>query len=455
MKAWMDIMRDLEYLLDGHEHLLDAWAAGGVDGLVVGPLVFGAQKLLPGTRLAATAEPPMATFDPDPAVYRKLGVQPPPAPANRHEERRRQLERVFTAVKERGWSLYVFQASSGAGPGGDGHILADERSQAAYAARMIDALAHYPMVDGAIMDGPEWGYEIAPHHMNHRSYIFNDLPQSVESKCASLGYDYASLAAAKDRLSERLHSLDAAQVAQHAHGGWLGASLLLGNDPDMLAWMRFRVDSLTGFFRGVRQRLDAESTQRLKLGVGPRSAAFAPLCGYDMPGLAQFLDILLPKHYFWHRGFDGLVGTVYRYVETLTHWNPGLSDADALVMVEGLFGLSLPDVATREDIEKALSPSFYERIVAGETRRALAAVDDPERIVPWVDSGRAPHDGDPMSAGDLRQLLDTAEGAGLRRFLYHHAGNLTAGEWAVMSAKCGQPWRPLESTYRPADQAVL
>ena len=64
--------------------------------------------------------------------------------------------------------------------------------------------------------------------------------------------------------------------------------------------------------------------------MGPRSAAFAPLCGYDFAALAGFIDVLLPKHYFWHRGFDGLYGTVARYVETLCAWNPEMSEPSAL-----------------------------------------------------------------------------------------------------------------------------
>lgn len=34
------------------------------------------------------------------------------------------------------------------------------------------------------------------------------------------------------------------------------------------------------------------------------------------------MDFLLPKHYFFHRGFDGFVGTVYRYSQTMLEWNP-------------------------------------------------------------------------------------------------------------------------------------
>lgn len=453
MKLWMDVMRTLEPVLADHERLFDAWDAGGVDGVVIGPLLFDQPKLYPGLRWESGRQP-QVTFDPDPAVYRRFGVEPPPAPAAL-PDKRRQLEQTLTAAKDRGWSVWIFQASAGAGAGGDGHIFADERTQAAVCARMVDTLAHYPMVDGAIMDGPEWGYEIAPHHMNRRSYIFDDLPATVAPACQRFGYDYAALVAAKDRLYQHLHQLDGRRVRLHAAGGFMGALRLLGGDADLAAWLQFRVDALTAFFRNVRTTLDRELGSHLKLGVGPRTAAFAPLCGYDFGLLAEFMDLLLPKHYFFHRGFDGLLGTVYRYVETLTAWNPALRDAEALAVVQALFGLTLPGVTTRLDCEDALTPAFFAQVVTQETQRALAAVDDPARIVPWVDAGRAPHDGDPMTAGHLRQLLVTAQEAGLQRFLYHHQGNLTAGEWAVISDLCGEAWQPLTSAYQPADELVL
>ncbi len=98
-------------------------------------------------------------------------------------------------------------------------------------------------------------------------------------------------------------------------------------------------------------------------------------------------------------GFDGFLGTVYRYSQTLLEWNPGISVADTLDVVQGLFGIVLPGVGDDMlDFESALSPEFFEQVVTQETRRALASVDDPERIVPWLDTGRFPHDGDPMSA---------------------------------------------------------
>ncbi len=453
MNLWMDVMRDLESVLDNHESLFDAWEAGGVDGLVIGPLYFNSADLLPGVRPESSGPHPQPAFDPNPAVYKRFGVEPPPAP-EADPAGRKSLEKALSAAKDRGWSVWVFQPSAGSGPGGPGHNITDLKTRAAVCARIVDTLEHFPMADGGIMDGPEWGYEIAPHHMNERSSIFNDLPASVADGCADLGYDYDDLVAAKDRLHARLHDLSAADVRLHAEGGLLGSSCLLA-DAGLMAWLSFRVDALMAFFADVRSQVADAVAHPVRLGVGPRSAAFAPLCGYDFRRLAQAVDILLPKHYFWHRGFDGMLGTVGRYVETLVDWNPGLTDADAFSVVRSLFGLALPDVSSLADLESALTPEFFRTVAAAETRRAIEAVGDAERVVPWLEAGRTPHDGDPMTAGQLRQLLESARDAGLTRFLYHHQGNVTAGEWTVISTLCGKPWRQLQSPFTPPDRHVL
>jgi hypothetical protein len=454
MKLWMDVMRDLESVMADHDRIFDAWAEGGVDGLVVGPMAFDAVKLQPGVKRVQCERPQAPAFDPDPAVYARLGVETPPAPEPQ-PDRRRLLDRTLRSARDHGFSLFIMYAESGAGAGVGGHYLGDERGLRARVARMVDTLEHYPMADGAIMDGPEWGYEIDVDHMNRRSYIFDELPPELGPVCSALGYEYRELVAARDRLYGTLHELDARRVRSHARGGLLGAFHLLGSDPGLLAWMEFRARSMTDFVRKVRTLLARELGRPARLGIGPRSAAFAPLTGMDMPRLGEFMDLLLPKHYFWHRGFDGFVGTVSRYVDTLCRWNPGLEDADAFAVVEALFGIELPGITNRADLERALTPEFFARVVSQETSRALAAVDDPQRIVPWVDAGRFPHDGDPLPARDLRLLLEAARGAGLERFLYHHQGNLTAGEWTVMSDLCGRRWDARTSGYRPADMLLL
>ena len=455
MKLWMDVMRDLESVMNDHQRILDAWAAGGVDGVVFGPLVFGTPKLDKDAQAAPTGEPVAAAYDPNPAVYQRLGVETPPAPEHKLPEKRALLEKTMIAAKDRGMQVYAMYPDNGGGPGGDGYYLHDDKTLASRVARMVDTLEHFPMVDGAVMDGPEWGYEMAPHHMNYRSYFFNDLPPELEPMATDLGYDYNAMVAAKDRLLELFHNFDPARVRLHARGGLVGAYQLFGSDSDLMAWLSFRVESLTRYFRRIRQGLAAELDRPIRLGCGPRSAAFAPLCGYDFAQLAEFMDFLLPKHYFFHRGFDGFIGTVYRYSQTLHEWNPGLSVAETLDIVQALFGIVLPGVEDMVDFETALSPEFFQQVVTLETKRALAAVDDPERIVPWLDTGRFPHDGDPMSSRDLKMLLDTAEEAGLRRFNYHHQGNLSAGEWVIISDKCGTRWDPRQSDWEPTDDLVL
>ncbi|MGH2370410.1 MAG: hypothetical protein ACRDI2_19725, partial [Chloroflexota bacterium] len=343
----------------------------------------------------------------------------------------------------------------GAGPGAKGPILVDDATRAVAAARLVDCLEQYPMADGAVLDGPEWGYEIAPFHQNHRSYIFNDLSPAVAEGAERLGYDYDRLVAAKDRLFERLHHLTDRdlRIWGSGAGGFLGTFGVLGNDPALAEWLAFRMDSLTETFRRIRELVQQHARRSILLAAGPRSAAWAPLCGYDYARLEQSLDVLLCKHYFWHRGFDGMYGTVARYVQTLCEWNPGLSERGALQFVTGLFGLELPGITSLRDFDHGFPQEFFDQIVFRETERALAAMGDAERVCPWVDAGRKPHDGEPFTPHDLDRMLAAAERAGLRRFLYHHHGNLTPGEWAVISARCGHPWQSTTSPRPTLDRA--
>jgi len=458
MKFWMDIMRDLEHVMDDYERCFDAWQAGGVDGMVLGPMVFNSSKLLPGLKRPDGAAPQAMTFDPDPKIYKRLGVAVPDKPEPM-PERRALLEKMLTSAKDRGMTIMIFQPMAGmvSAPDGlyfQGRNLANEADRDATCARMVDTFEHYPMVDGGVMDRPEWSYEIAPPHRIIHT-LFEDLPPPLESLAARLGYDFGAMVAAKDRFEHTLHNLDARRVRLHGGGGLLDSIALFGSDPDLVAWFKFRVDAVTDYFRVVRASMAANVSRPIKLGVGPRTPAFGLLSGCDFLELAGFMDILLTKHYFWQRGFDGLVGTVWRYAKVLCEWNPGLSERDGLTVVQSLFGLSLPGVEGIADLESALTPEFYEQIVTQETARALAVVDDAERIVPWVDAGRFPHDGDPMSPDDLKRLLEASQQMGLKRFLYHHHGNMTAGEWSVMSEMCGTRWTPTDDGWQPPDRYEL
>src|SRR5262249_53384012 len=110
----MRLGQPLKELLGDPERYLDAWAEGGVRGLVVGRMAF-----LPDARNGTSAEATPA-FAPDPRVYRALDVPPPPAPRALFPERRRQLDRLLEGAKARGWPVLIFEPAAFRGPDGSG-----------------------------------------------------------------------------------------------------------------------------------------------------------------------------------------------------------------------------------------------------------------------------------------------------------------------------------------------
>src|SRR3989442_11803628 len=311
MELWMRLGQPLEDVIADHERVLDAWEAGGVRGLVIGRMVF-----MPSLGAGIHAEG-IPAFEPDRRVYRSLDVEPPARPRESFPEKRAELGRLLDGAKRRGWVVLIFEPAAFRGPGGDGNVLLDDLARRAYAARAQDTLAAFPQVDGAIIDGPEWPYELASEAAALGPYVrlrgqardmFEPIAPAGRALAARLGYDFDALVAAQGRLSERLHRLDDAAVTAQATGGLLGGLAMLGYDAGVLDWLRFRIDAPLDFVQALRAQLDP-SGRRYRLGMGPRTASFAPLAGYDVARLARPLDYLLPKHYFWHRGYDGMYGS--------------------------------------------------------------------------------------------------------------------------------------------------
>ena len=437
MTVWMRFGQPLEDVIEDYGRIFDAWQAGGVEAVVVGRLFFA----------NSSGEPmSISAFDPDPAIYKDLGVEPPAAPKEKLAEKRNQLTKALQSAKDRGLEIYVFCPDAGQGPGGDGHALVDELSLNARVARVSDVMQAFPMVDGGVMDGPELGYEIAPEH---RSDIFQDMPDTLRDGASAMGFDFEVLKSARDRFRNRLTNLRACDIDLRADGGLLGAYELFDSDPEIAMWFTFRRQLLTQYYRRQAEAL-RKIPRSVRIGVGSRLPCFAPLNGADLKFNATEYAFILPKLYFFHRGFDGFYGTVGRYIQTLTQWNPGLSDTHALKVVEALFGIRLPWIKTRFDLELGFPPEFLE-FVQTEVRRMLSAASSPQDVVPWVEAGREPHHGDPITAGDLHRYLCASREAGLERFLYHSHTHLSESEWAVISTLCGQEWHTGKSDYIPPD----
>ena len=432
LQVWMRFGQPLEAVMGDVSPIFDAWETMGVNGIVLGRMYFRDDN-----------HQYHAIFAPDRRLYERFGLRPPEPPQRKFPSRRRQLDRLLAEAKRRKWSILIFAPNAGAltGPGKHASFVSSD----AWQARILDTLANFPEVDGCVIDGPEWGYEIEP---GHRKDLFADLPESVRPLAESRHYDFVELQRSRDLLHNRLHELSQHLGESHSPQGVVAA--LSHSIPQLARWFEFRSDVLTGTVKTLKG-LMREQREDLLLGMGPRAAAFAPLCGYDFRALMEHLDYLLPKHYFWHRGYDGFYGTVYRWMKTLVDWNPGLSDKQALQWVKGLLDINLPSLGGAFDFERGFPDEFFTNVVAQQTRAALSAARRPEQVVPWVDVGRRPHDGDPIGSGDLIRILEASQKAGLRRFLYHNHTHLSPAEVEVLRVQCGDADRPLPQGYRAPD----
>lgn len=461
MKFWLSHIRNIETFIDDYERLLDVWEAGGANGLVLGWLQFECGQTLSHSRGTQRFTEPgntRAVFDPNPAIYAAFDAPVPPAPDGDDRELRHRLQRAFQAVVDRGWELWLFDPFIGARAelNDNASQIVDSPMRTLMGARMLDTIAAFPMATGFIIDGPAWGFEIA--NLDHTGLATRrrmlELPTD-EAAVAALGYDLKSLIAAQDRLDARLHSLTPDDVRLHAPGGAVGAMELLGG-PGFAEWSKFRVDALTAFYTYMKGLVDEHAGRDVGLAACPRTPALGPTAGYDYRRVAEIMDVVMTKLYYWQRGYDGLVGTAWRWASTLTAWNPGLSVRDACQVTRMIFGDAMPVVDELIDFDRLLTPEYLYDLTRLEAGRAAAAIGDRAGHVPWVDSGRAPHDGDPLTAAHLDATLRAGRDVGVDQFTYFNSTNLTAADWTVLSHHCGTEWHPSDTPeWYPPDQPTL
>ena len=184
---------------------------------------------------------------------------------------------------------------------------------------------------------------------------------------------------APDRLKAALQSLGTEGIHSfvESHRGPFDTVDLLLQAPEVFDLIRFRTDCIqdyVGAFYGCVKKLGAD----LELACGPRTAAFAPITGYNYRRLQEVTDFFCPKLYFWQHGVDGLKGTLYRYAKTMMEWSGDLDEGLALRFVERLFDPAVPGVAALEDLSQPLSPEFF----PGDRRRRDHQDDPPQRRRP-------------------------------------------------------------------------
>ena len=415
MNCWIFAHNPLEYWINGYKERFDAWHDGGVRGLVIGRMSFDS-----GVRC----------WTPDAKIYERFG-ESPPADAPSDPDKERQLHAMLDDAAGRGWPVFIF--------GGGGSP-----------ANTQDMASAFPQVNGFIVDGPgENHYELSFHHGGE----LLEVRPGEEARFEEIGADLDRVHHGIASMRQRLHELTPDRVRYLASAGTLAGLTLFDIDEDTLYWLRTRREMSRAGWARSRAAVDAVD-RKVELGGIPRTAAFSSLTGQDYQKMASYFDLIFPKHYYWHRGFDGLYGTVARWVQRLLRWNPSLTESDAFLVVQSLFGIQLPGVDGLLDMELGFPQEFFDEFVFAESERALAAIGDPNKVVFWVSTGRHPHAGDAMPARDLHGILTASERAGAEQFLFHPDPEMGAPEWRVISSLCGNTWQEDPgSAFWPGDSA--
>jgi len=441
--AWMYMIYPIEQWLDDYVRTLDAWEEGGVRGLVIGPLVFFKEVPRFDFTYARPGEK-LPTFAAEPKIYQKYGLEPPAAAA-RDLKKEKQLQGLVANAAARGWDVLFF------GPGQSGRRRSFEQDPfgaLSLAAGIEDTMRAFPQAKGVVIDGGgEHHYELAFHHGGELLEIRDGEKPLLQHLALDIGRMERGIA----HLRDRLHHLTPAMVRYYAAGGMMGGLDLFDLNEDALFWLRARQEVTMQTAVAYRKQIDGLE-RKAKLGTITRATTFSLLTTQDYQRIHPYFDYLFHKHYFWNRGFDGMYGTIGRWVRTLGDWNPGLSEPDCFAAVQCWLGLKLPGVKSLADLDdKGFPDEFFSEVVSSETRRALDAVGDPGKVIAWVSTGRNPHAGDPMPAHDLYRILTASQSAGLKRFIYHPDLNLGAAEWSVISGLCGKRWREDPKGYWPGD----
>jgi hypothetical protein len=432
MVPWIFMQNPLERWMADYRRTFDAWAEGGVRGIGIGYMRFANND---GTSIS--------TFPADSRIYASMGVAPPPA-ARRDPAKEKRLRAMLDDAAARGWEVLLFGLGRS---GGSRPLREDPFDAVGFAASVQDAMNAFPQAHGVIMDGPaEQHYELAFHHGGE---LF-EIRETEKPRLAALGVDLDRMERGMAHLRARFHRLTPSQVRYHSPGGMLAGLALFDLNEDALYWLRTRQQTSLGCLAAVRQRIN-QLNRRVKLGGIPRTSAFSILTAQDYEKIHAYFDYLFPKHYFWHRGFDGMYGTIARWVMRIKEWNPDLTEADCFAVVKAWFGIELPGIRSLEDLEMGFPDEFFSKVVYSETRRALEAVNDDRKVIAWVSTGRRPHAGDAMPARDLYRILTTSRQAGLKRFLFHPDPDLGAAEWSVISGLCGKRWQESPGGYWPPD----
>ena len=301
LTPWIRIGQPLEAVMSDYERIFDAWEQGGIRGLVFGRLVFADEQ----------GQSTVPAFKGDPAPYQKRGLKAQLRDVPLQPDKEKLLHAMLADAKKRGWTVMIFSPASGTIAAEGLPLAEDPYGTQLHAASWEDIFAAFPEADGGIVDGwTESPYELSYHHGNA---VFRPLNDGQRREATARGYDAARLDRGPPALAPALPELHARR------SGLLWCPRrALGDEP--LRHQRGRAllaaagDAKTVSARAANSaKLSTSCRANCSLATARARLCFSGMTALDFHAWGQIVDLLLIKHYFWHRGFDGMYGTVARW----------------------------------------------------------------------------------------------------------------------------------------------
>jgi len=194
-----------------------------------------------------------------------------------------------------------------------------------------DLLEQYPDLDGLIPDWLEYGAYCLEDH-------FTCFCPHCERKAREQGLDWDGIRDDVASLWNWLHSLTPRELERSRRLMHNPSELLeiLTRHPRWLDFLRFKAESVVGFYRKIRDIMNTIGLEKVELSARGWPPPWNRSTGMDYGLLTQVCDAVAPKLFT----FDYSALPRW-YGQSLLEWNPGLSESEVLdALVEWL---NLPD----------------------------------------------------------------------------------------------------------------
>ncbi len=382
---------------------------------------------------------PVAAFQPDPDLYQGMEWQPPQMPAHLAGESQRMRDALRTGA-EKGFKIYAMddKAYFLLGSFGTGRLntnrpipsVTDPDGPAMTAARARDTIANFPEINGILLDGPDFKWEIAPGHRDDMWVEPIDTPANRQFASAR-GIEMQSVLDGRERFKEFLQSLhpDAARRFIEHSPGALADHRWWAERPQFADWYRFKQDavewSVSQSYRAIKTHLP-----NVMVGNSSRLPFVATITGHNLPRKQAYTDFQMPKEYWWSGGVAGFRGTVVNWLKTLCEWNPGLDRDLAEKWFSAAFDYPMPKDYPVSAYESEATDAWFTTSVRDQTRKMMAAAETADRLVPWV--GLEHFGSNWVTPSELDRLLAEMRTQGVTRYCYFVYNSLSPEIWNVI-----------------------